>query len=95
MFLLVPSHPGCPGQSPESREMVCECVYVCGGRKLHTGAKSVIPNCLVISESMLHVQKLEMIMKRVKTDEGSLQKVCCCLFHFCYLFYFILFIVFF
>ena len=24
MFLLVPAHPGCPGQSPESRKMVVE-----------------------------------------------------------------------
>jgi len=30
MFLLVPAHPGCPGQSPESRKMVvCECVWLC------------------------------------------------------------------
>jgi len=27
MYLLVPAHPGCPGQSPESRKMcVCEVV---------------------------------------------------------------------
>jgi len=26
MYLLVPAHPGCPGQSPESRKMVvCVC----------------------------------------------------------------------
>jgi len=31
MYLLVPAHPGCPGQSPESYKMVvcCVCVYVC------------------------------------------------------------------
>jgi len=29
MYLLVPAHPGCPGQSPESRKMVvCVCVLV-------------------------------------------------------------------
>jgi len=31
MFLLVPAHPGCPGQSPESHKMVvcvCMCVLV-------------------------------------------------------------------
>jgi len=27
MYLLVPAHPGCPGQSPQSRKMVvCVCV---------------------------------------------------------------------
>ena len=26
MYLMVPAHPGCPGQSPQSRKMV---VYVC------------------------------------------------------------------
>jgi len=32
IFLLVPVHPGCPGQNPESRKMVvcvCMCVCVC------------------------------------------------------------------
>jgi len=30
MFLLVPAHPGCPGQIPQSRKMVvCVCVCVC------------------------------------------------------------------
>jgi len=30
MYLLVLAHPGCPGQSPESRKMVvCVCVCVC------------------------------------------------------------------
>jgi len=30
MFLLVPAHPGCPGQSTESRKtVVCLCVCVC------------------------------------------------------------------
>jgi len=30
MFLLVPAHPGCPGQNPESRKtVVCVCVCVC------------------------------------------------------------------
>jgi len=31
MFLLVPAHPGCPGQIPQSRKMVvcvCVCYYV-------------------------------------------------------------------
>ena len=28
MFLLVPAHPGCPGQIPQSRKMVV-CVCVC------------------------------------------------------------------
>jgi len=28
MFLLVPAHTGCPGQSPESREMVVTVVVV-------------------------------------------------------------------
>jgi len=28
MFLLVPAHPGCPGQNPKSRKMVV-CVCVC------------------------------------------------------------------
>jgi len=28
MFLLVPVHPGCPGQNPESRKMVVLCVCV-------------------------------------------------------------------
>jgi len=28
MFLLVPAHPGCPGQIPQSREtVVCVCVW--------------------------------------------------------------------
>ena len=30
MYLLVPAHPGCAGQSPESRKMVvcvCACVF--------------------------------------------------------------------
>jgi len=30
MFLLVPAHPGCPGQIPQSRKtVVCVCVCVC------------------------------------------------------------------
>jgi len=30
MYLLVPAHLGCPGQSPQSRKMdVCVCVRVC------------------------------------------------------------------
>jgi len=29
MFLLVPAHPGCPGQNPESRKRLCVCVCVC------------------------------------------------------------------
>ena len=30
MFLLVPAHPGCPGQNPESRKtVVCVCACVC------------------------------------------------------------------
>ena len=31
MYLLVPAHPGCPGQSPESCKMVvvCVCSMVC------------------------------------------------------------------
>jgi len=33
MFLLLPAHPGCPGQNPEIRKMVvvyvCVCVCVC------------------------------------------------------------------
>jgi len=29
MFILVPAHPGCPGQNPESCKMVCVCVCVC------------------------------------------------------------------
>jgi len=29
MFLLVPAHPGCPGQIPQSRKMVVLCVCVC------------------------------------------------------------------
>jgi len=32
MFLLVPAHPGCPGQIPESRKMVV-CVCVCNIRE--------------------------------------------------------------
>jgi len=28
MYLLVPAHPGCPGQSPESCVSVCVCVYI-------------------------------------------------------------------
>jgi len=29
MYLLVPAHPGCPGQSPEScKTVVCVCVFV-------------------------------------------------------------------
>jgi len=29
-FLLIPAHPGCPGQSSESRKtVVCVCVCVC------------------------------------------------------------------
>jgi len=28
MFLLVPAHPGCPGQIPQScKAVVCVCVY--------------------------------------------------------------------
>ena len=31
MFLLVPAHPGCPGQIPQSRKMVlCVCVLFTG-----------------------------------------------------------------
>jgi len=30
MYLLIPAHPGCPRQSPQSRKMVvCVCVCVC------------------------------------------------------------------
>jgi len=30
MFLLVLAHPGCPGQTPESRKVVvCVCVLTC------------------------------------------------------------------
>ena len=30
MFLLVPAHPGCPGQNPKScKTVVCVCVCVC------------------------------------------------------------------
>ena len=32
MFLLVPAHPGCPGQIPQSRKtVVCVCVCICLG----------------------------------------------------------------
>jgi len=32
MFLLVPAHPSCPRQNPESRKtVVCACVCVCAG----------------------------------------------------------------
>jgi len=32
MFLLVPAHPGCPGQIPQSRKtVVCVCVDLCNG----------------------------------------------------------------
>jgi len=27
MFLLVPAHPGCPEQNPESRKQLCVCLY--------------------------------------------------------------------
>jgi len=30
IFLLVPAHPGCPGQNPESHKRLCVC---CSGRK--------------------------------------------------------------
>jgi len=29
MYLLVPAHLGCPGQSPQSRKMAVLCVCVC------------------------------------------------------------------
>ena len=35
MFLLVPAHPGCPGQFPQSRKtVVCVCVCVCSAMSL-------------------------------------------------------------
>jgi len=34
MFLLVPAHPGCPGQVPQSRKMVV-CVCVCPAYVIH------------------------------------------------------------
>jgi len=35
MFFLVPAHPGCPGQSPESHKMVVVVVVVFLWRKDH------------------------------------------------------------
>jgi len=36
MFLLVPAHPGCPGQIPQSRKTVlCVCVCVCVVWRVH------------------------------------------------------------
>jgi len=36
MFLLVPAHPGCPGQIPQSHKtVVCVCVCVCVHKYRH------------------------------------------------------------
>ena len=46
MFLLVPAHPGCPGQYPESRKAVvcvCGCVCVCQD-KLSTILDTLTPD---------------------------------------------------
>jgi len=49
MFLLVPAHPGCPGQNPESRTTlvcVCVCAVIKGGSvigKQTIGAVLILP----------------------------------------------------
>jgi len=41
MYLLVPPHPGCPGQSPESRKMVvCVCVLLLANVRTATSMRN-------------------------------------------------------
>jgi len=41
LFPLVPAHPGCPGQNPDSHKtVVCVCVCVCVCEKLGTQASA-------------------------------------------------------
>jgi len=43
-FLLVPAHPGCPGQIPQSRKTVVCCVCVCESMHLFTQSLSYFRN---------------------------------------------------
>jgi len=53
MFLLVPAHPGCPGQFPQSRKTVvcvCVCVIIISitlylSKKRHVEETGDIPHC--------------------------------------------------
>jgi len=51
MYLLVPAHPGCPGQSPESRKMVVCCAFI--ALMLLVGRQEGHPACKKLSGGML------------------------------------------
>jgi len=54
MCLLVPAHPGCPGQNPQSHKtVVCVCVCVCVprpffGRKFDVEIGILADHCITI-----------------------------------------------
>ena len=52
MFLLVPAHPGFPGQIPQSRKMVVFCVCVCKNQSAFNDViwKSIVAPHLIDSE---------------------------------------------
>ena len=50
MFLLVPAHPGCPGQIPQNRKTVCVCVCVqCMVHYGHTGHMVPAASCRILN----------------------------------------------
>jgi len=49
MFLVVPSYPGCPGQSPESRKMVvCVYMFVCCSYAKH--GNNIYVSCILLQD---------------------------------------------
>jgi len=62
MFLLVPAHPDCPGQNPESHKMVvCVCVCVCEHYQQHkkhiletTAFNTVLYGCETYAHAHTH-----------------------------------------
>jgi len=82
MYLLVPAHPGCPGQSPESCKMVvcvCVCVCVCVIENWHKGRnvsslKSLFPSVLwhCWMGDKKPVQPIKNNLKRFLLQEPSL-----------------------
>ena len=64
MFLLVPAHPGCPGQIPQSRKTVvcvCVCVCVCNNMEIHNLLRNQSHKKIKILQSNLyHITETKM-----------------------------------
>ena len=75
MFLLVPAHPGCPGQNVESRKTVL-CVY-CSSKHLkktnnvknETGRKKCLQNILHLRTLLLHSVPFSALLLLVRQQE--------------------------